>query len=150
MSNSAKILWLEEDYLDVFEAAIIDMGYILKRAFFISDAIHILKEENIDLLLLDVMIPIEEEDVKLGYTDENTKGGNLSGLEFYRKNIDKLNKLKIPVLVYTICGNMEDVKREFIKLGLKSINYMDKVTSSNVNDLLLNIERIIKENRIKK
>jgi len=144
MAGLYRILWLEEDYLDAFEAALRVRGYEVDRAFFLSDAVGLLDKNRYDLLLLDVMIPIEGPDVDLGFTSDNTQGGDRSGLSFYEKYRDRLVSLDLPVLVYTICGDIPDVKKSFVELGLKPENYIDKVDASNVNDLLQHVDRVLR------
>lgn len=142
--TSYRLLWIEEDYLAAFEAALGAKGYTIERAFFLSNAVACLEKEKYDLILLDVMIPIEEEDVELGFTGANTSGGDRSGLEFFRRYCTRLKTLDVPVLVYTICGDDPKVKQDFVDLGLPPENYVDKVSASNVNDLIAHVERILR------
>ena len=142
--SAFRILWLEEDYLEAFEAALQSKGFSVTRAFFISDAVKQLEESRFDLLLLDVMIPIEDQDIRLGFTKSTTAGGDRSGIAFYQKYRDKLNSEGIQVLVYTILGDNDETKQAFVDLGLKPENYIDKVSSSNVNDLIQHVEKALR------
>jgi CheY-like chemotaxis protein len=142
-----RLLWVEEDYMEPFEAALRAKGFDVERAFFLSDAVERLANDIFDLLLLDVMIPIEGEDLKLGFSDENTFGGDRSGVEFFRRYQENLRSRQIPTMVYTICGDDADVKREFVELGLDPRNFVDKVGDSNVNTFLAHVERVLRGRR---
>jgi len=144
MSTKPRILWVEEDYLDAFQMAMESKGYDVTRAFFLSKAVQDLEKSAFDVLLLDVMMPIEEEDIAIGFTPEATRGGNESGLEFFRRYNEKILDSKVPVLVYTILGNVGEVREKFIRLGLNPRHYIDKVGSSNVNALLEHVGRALR------
>jgi CheY-like chemotaxis protein len=148
LMGSYRVLWVEEDYMDPFESALELKGYEVVRAFFLSEAIEELKKGPFDLVLLDVMIPIEDEDVDLGFTYESTKGGTESGLAFYQWLRAELGAgKKTRVLVYTILDDDVDVRRRFIELGLLEENYLSKVNTSNVNDLIWQVERVLRYKR---
>jgi CheY-like chemotaxis protein len=138
--DAFRILWVEEDYLEPFEEAMTKKGYEVKHVYFVSDAVEYLKNEGVDLLLLDVMIPIEEEDFQYGFNADSTSKGMRTGLTFYKKYHEMLKARNIPVLVYTICGNLPEVKEEFTKIGLPDNRYIDKVAQSNINYLINHIE----------
>ena len=143
---STKILWVEDDYLEPFEAALKAAGYNLDRAFFLSDAIEFLEKDHYDLILLDVMIPLEAEDMKMGFTNCNTEGGNKSGLEFYRRYREHFRKENTHVLVYSILGDPE-LRSSFTKADLPERNFLNKISASNVNDLLFAIEDLLTSDR---
>jgi hypothetical protein len=141
-----RILWIEDDYLDALANHLIQKGYRLSRAFQVYRAEEILDGEGtaIDLILLDLMMDLEDPDLQRGYNPENTLGAYRTGLQFYRRNQDRLAKLGIPVLVYTILGNQVAVKKEFLDLGLPVENFLDKNRFANVNLVEAEIERVLR------
>jgi len=145
MKEENVILWLEEDPLEFIEKAL-KKEFILKRAIKISDAIRILGEDmNINVLLLDIMIPIFKEDEEYDFNPETTNRGMKSGFEFYRRFKNILEQRNIKVIVYSILGDDNEMRDAFVKLGLDQNSYLDKITNSRIDLLTKNIYRIINE-----
>ena len=141
------ILWIEDDYLDAIENGIKAKGYNLIREYFACDAEESLKkrENEIDLILLDVMIELhEKKDSEHGYNKENTNDGYETGLTFYKKNTDMINEKKIKVQVYSLIGDDDKIRNAFINLGLKKNNFIDKASNANINLLFNHIDRVLR------
>jgi hypothetical protein len=145
MGANINILWLEEDPLDFIESAI-RMKYTLQRSFKISDAIKYLEEyETIDILLLDIMIPLYEDDEKYGFNSVNTLNGTKSGYTFFKIYNKQIKDKNIKVIVYSILGDDNGIKESFVNLGLNPENYLDKIKNCKIDVLLGHIEQVINE-----
>jgi CheY-like chemotaxis protein len=141
-----KVLWIENDYLDALHEHLAQHQFEIVRAFRVSQAEELIEQMSglLDLILLDLMMDVEAPDITRGYTAENTNEGYRTGLQFYRKNHDRIKALDIPVLVYTILGNQMDVRDEFKGLGLPEENYLDKRRTANVNLVRDQIDRVLR------
>jgi hypothetical protein len=138
------ILWVEDDYLEDHEDALVAKGYDVDRAYLLSDGARKLAERPYDLLMFDVMMPIERADIEMGFTAEATDRGNCAGIEFYGRYRDELKRRGTAVMVYTILGGNAAVKHDLTELGLPAANFIDKVAASNVNDLIHHVEMAIR------
>jgi hypothetical protein len=143
--NKYRVLWLEDDYMEALETAMQLSDYDVNHVFYVNDAYNLLtSNERYDLLLLDVMLPVRAADIKLGFTNEATKGATETGLLFYKKFQEIINRLKMRVVVYTINAVDELVCQGFHELGLPEEQILDKVDNANVNDLLSAIALVLR------
>ena len=132
--NRPSLLWVEEDYLEPFEMAL-RTHYDVARAFTLAQAEKAIDHRRFDVVVLDVMIPIEEEDLAYGYTVVNTTNGDHSGLEFYRRHAKHFRAAGTVVLVHTICGDDSGIRKQFLDLGLPAHLFVSKVSFCSVNEL---------------
>ncbi len=139
----ARLLWLEDDKLPAIEAALDDAGYIVDRAYLLSDGDALLAKNTYEIVLMDTLMPVYPGDIAIGYTAQETDKGNRAGQVFYSHHRAEFLRTNTGVLVYSIVGNDEDVKMSFVKLGLHEANILYKVSESNVKDLLQHVERVL-------
>jgi len=83
---SRRILWIDNDriFLSPHVHRLVVEGYAVEQAFTLSEGLEKLKERRYDLVILDVMVPVREQEEDL-FPPGETDLGRKSGLAFYRR-----------------------------------------------------------------
>lgn len=119
MASAGRILWIDNDlpFLGPFRWALEYEGYQVTIAGTVSDAENFLTGGNYDLVIIDVMMPLTEEDEAAGYSPALTGQGLKTGLAFYIRNRDLFLTRRIEVIVMTVRID-QDIVDEFAAAGV--------------------------------
>lgn len=100
----------------------LSVDYRVLTASNADDALLILEEraENVDLILLDIMMPV-------GQRVDDPRRGRTTGVGFARIALREM-KLDIPIICYTVVDDA-DVVAELTKIGVSQIVFKDKLPS---------------------
>ena len=138
------ILWLEDDaFLVNSIRGRLQEIYSVKVEQSPARAEKELKDGQYHLVIIDLIIAIHPEDIKLGYTPEATEKGTRTGLAFYERNRELLRKKEIQVLVYTKLGEASPAKKQFVDLGLKEQCFITQRSYKDVDYLLKQIDKFL-------
>jgi DNA-binding response OmpR family regulator len=134
---SKRILWLDNDlaYLDPFVEALRDENYSVTIVESVTEAEESLQQTPFDLMILDAMIPTLNSNEETRYRPEETDQGYRTGLIFYKKNRDTLQKVGTRTIVMTVRLD-KAIKDEFIKAGLPSDAFATKYEMSEPTNFL--------------
>lgn len=126
------LLWLDNDLgqVEIFRGGLQDDEFEVVIAVRISEGQRLIPTRKWDLLILDVMIPLEEEEL-----EDYTSGGLKTGLMFLRRNASLLRERRIPVMVTTVLRD-EGLLEAFRSLGLPKTNYVSKEELETSQDLV--------------
>lgn len=138
------ILWLDNDlpYIRPYVKALRMKDYEVADVAVVSKAEHLLEQFPFDLIILDVMVPTQTVDESRNYSFTETDKGHKTGLVFYKRIRDKMGDKLPTVLVMTVRLDQE-IKKEFIKSGLKEENFNTKYSLRDVSKFLKKIQSII-------
>jgi CheY-like chemotaxis protein len=127
MSSAGSILWIDNDpaYLLPLQMTLEDEGYEVTIVGTVSHATKLLADGNYNLVILDVMMPINAEDEAEGYSTELTSQGFKTGLAFYIRNRDLLLARRLPVIVMTVRLDSA-IAGEFVAAGLSERCFVTK------------------------
>lgn len=129
ISDKKTILFVEDenDLIDVYHLIFEDHGYRFLSTANIDDAMLLCETDNINLILLDILLPGKENVVeKLGFVF----------LEKLKKNPKAKN---IPVIIFTNLSATDD-KRKGMKLGAD--DYLAK-SENSPQEVLAKVEKLI-------
>jgi CheY-like chemotaxis protein len=143
---ASRILWIDNDrlFLGAHKLRLELEGYLVTQSFTLKDGAHELETAKYDLLILDVMMPVAEDEIE-EYPQSQTNGGRQAGLVFYRRYKKIIEEKKIKILVFTI---REDTKlREmFIGEGLLDDNIMTKELGGDTAVFLARVNQLLQTN----
>jgi CheY-like chemotaxis protein len=128
-----KILWLEDDmaYSVEYKKGMPE-DFEMTLVHNVTDAEREIKEHQYDLLILDVMIPIWDQELK-DYPPDLTESGYKTGLVFFKRMKSVLEEKNTPVFVVTMF--MDDkIMHEFIGIGLQSGCFATKYSLREMGD----------------
>lgn len=139
-----RILWIDNDpgYLEVFFLVLEDEDSIVIHARTVSDGEKLLATQEIDLLILDVMIPVTEEDQANGYSYEATDDTYRTGLVFYTRNRELLRQRHVPVLVLSVRVD-QTIREEFVNAGLPPECFATKYQVAQIERFLEKVRAAI-------
>lgn len=148
LAKSCKVLWIDEDYniLEPYREYLENEGFEVEMCGNLSEAERLVKSIQYDLIILDVMItPTEEEELD-AYNVDASDLGMQSGLVFFKRMKEHLEKSKTQVLVLTQRLDLE-IRDKFIAEGLPQNAFARKADLPNVRQVLQKLEEIIKSGR---
>lgn len=116
MLKNRRVLWIDNDvqYVHVFAEALQDEGYEILTAETITDAKKTLKSTDVDLVLVDIMIPVVSAEEEEEYSPLDTEGGFQTGLLLGRW-INK-NYPQLPVVGVTVRLD-STIRDRFMRFG---------------------------------
>ena len=142
-----RILWLDNDrvFIRPHLRRLLALGYRVMQVMTASDAVKELEESEFDLLIIDVMLPVREEDESLVPPGE-TDSGRQTGLVFYRNWYQNYRGRKPPILIFTIRED-DQIFSDFVDAGLAENKFMTKAAGADGSDFAEKVRRIIEEHR---
>ncbi|MEO8383218.1 MAG: response regulator [Acidobacteriota bacterium] len=145
----ATILWVDNDpaHIYPFSLALADAGYVVTSARTLFSAAELLRLGSYDLLILDVMIPLTDEDESQAYSPEWTDCGDKAGLAFYQRHRDELVTRRVPVLVMTVRVDLAIVEA-FVAAGLPRSMFVSKMSLRDTASFLEKIRVVIDEGKV--
>ena len=144
---TGQILWLDNDkvFLMPFILRLKAEGYTVRQTLLLTEGLSELEKNDYDLLILDVMLPVQEQEETL-FPPDHTNSGLQSGLVFYKKYKGLAEKKGIPIFVFTIREDVP-IRNEFLGAGLPPENYMTKIEGADTAIFLARVEKLIEKNR---
>lgn len=121
MNKQKVILYVEDQPLETRVKMLEDEGYKVIIATYGTEALNCLKEEKIDLILLDIMMPSGDK-----LNSEDAREGFATGVVFTRKIKSEPELKDIPIIVITANPD-RDVEKELTQLGV--LKYFRKPVS---------------------
>ena|SRR5438105_3916785 len=119
------VLWLDNDPGNIgalgmsLRQAGMDVTVVTK----VGAAEDLVRRGHFDLVLVDVMIPVTDDEVNSGYAADHTEYSLLTGLVFYIRNRQYLAKSVVVVLTVRIDG---ETREKFVAAGLPPENFMTR------------------------
>lgn len=140
-SESNRILWLDDDggYIYPFVKKLQAKGYEVDVVKSVSEAEEYLERNFYSLLLLDVMIPIINNEEEQLYPVESTDSGFKTGLQFFIKNASLIREKSGNVLVFTVRPDVT-IQGEFQANGLSPESFATKVDLRRMPDFITKVE----------
>ena len=129
ISEGHRILWLDNDtaymfpYIDVMLAA----GFEVDIAKTVTEAGQLLQQHIYSLVILDMMIPIKNEEEESIYSLDSTKGYYETGLIFYINHKAMLRNRLTKVLFLTVRLD-DEILRHVIDQGVPRHAFATKLT----------------------
>jgi CheY-like chemotaxis protein len=142
-NDPKRILWLDNDtpYIRPYAKALESAGHHVDVVASLSQAEKLLEKEY-DLIIIDVMVPTQNDDEVELYPFLETDFGHKTGLVFYKRTREKLGD-KLPKVAVMTVRLDQDIKDEFVKSGLNNDNFLTKYSVREVPDFLKKIESIL-------
>jgi CheY-like chemotaxis protein len=143
---SKEVLWLDNDiaYITPYKNALEDIGYTITLVRSVGEAEFRLKSGSYRLVILDVMVPTKDQEEEKGYPPIETDYGHKTGIVFYLRRQNELNKAMSKVFVFTVRLD-ESVKDEFIAAGLPLSNFATKFALRDVTNFLKKVQAVVHE-----
>jgi len=141
---SERILWIDNDkvFLQPLILRLTAEGYTVKQVFTLVEGVKEIENNNYDLLILDVMLPIREGEETL-FPPKDTDLGRKAGLVFYNKYKRVLEEKGIVVFVFTIREDFA-IRDEFLTAGLPAQNFMTKSEGGDAAIFLARIKELLR------
>lgn len=126
-----KILWIDNDerLLAPHILRLETEGYTVKQATTFTEGLKEVENNGYDLLILDIMMPVSEEEDALLH-DKETEKGRKAGFVFYNEYRELLENKRIAVFVFTIREDVE-IREKFLAAGLPEKNFMTKIEGAD-------------------
>jgi CheY-like chemotaxis protein len=142
---SKQILWLDNDkiFLAPHILRLETEGYIVKQAFTITEGLNEINTSKYDLLILDVMLPVNKQEEEF-FPPGETNSGKQSGLVFYKKYKAMLKNKGITVFVFTIREDVS-IREYFVNEELSPQNFMTKSEGADTAVFLARLKELLKE-----
>lgn len=145
---SKRILWLDNDlpYIRPYVNTLRASGYEVNEVVSLSEAETILEQSQIPfaLIIIDVMVPTQDESELENYPVEATDFGHKSGLVFYNRIKSRYGQTMPPVAVTTVRLD-QDIRNEFIESGLEEKNFLTKYDVRDPADFIRRVRTIIEK-----
>jgi DNA-binding NtrC family response regulator len=141
---SKRVLWLDNDipYLRPYVKALKDRDYEVHLIASLTKAEELLDEYQFDLVIIDVMVPTQNEAEAVNYPYQETDSGHKSGLVFYKRIKRKLVD-KLPAVAVMTVRLDQNIRNEFTRSGLKNENFVTKYSVREVSSFVKKIESIL-------
>jgi CheY-like chemotaxis protein len=140
------ILWLDNDlpYIRPYVNALRAKDFEVSEVASLSHAERLLEQaqDPFDLIIIDVMVPTQDDDELKDYPVLETDFGHKSGLVFYNRMKHKLGAKLPPVAVTTVRLD-QGIRDEFVKSGLKAEHVLTKYNLRDAGDFLNKIRSIL-------
>jgi CheY-like chemotaxis protein len=142
------ILWIDNDlpYIRPYRQALEKKGYFVEAVSSLGDAERLAEEKSFDLIIIDVMVPTQNEEEAANYPYVSSDYGHKTGLLFYRRMKEKLGK-HLPVIVALTVRLDQDIRDEFVQSGLNKENFFTKYSVREVPQFLNKIESILSKSK---
>jgi CheY-like chemotaxis protein len=108
----------------------------------LSEAEDLLERNNYDLVIVDVMVPTQNEREISDYPSGESDFGHQTGLMFYNRIKRRFGPNLPKVLVMTVRLD-QDIKDLFVKSGLKQENFLTKYSVREIPRFLEKIDSIV-------
>lgn len=142
---SSKILWIDNDKIflvpRIYRLQV--EGYFVKQVLTLTEGLKELEKEGYDLLILDVMMPIQEEEDEL-FPPATTNFGKEAGLLFYKRYKEMIEKKGITIFVLTIREDAA-IRDKFLDAGLPEKNFMTKSEGADTAVFLARVKELLEE-----
>jgi CheY-like chemotaxis protein len=141
---SKRVLWLDNDipYIRPYVNALKAKNYEVDYVASLSRAEGLLLDKSFDLIIIDVMVPTQNDSELRDYPDAETDYGHKTGLVFFNRIKRKLGKGLPPVLIMTVRLDQE-IRDEFVNSGLKAESFLTKYDVRDVGDFMKKVNRIL-------
>jgi len=141
MTANPKILWLENDEGQNvgFIVAMRQAGLDVTIARTVTEADRCLAQRRYDVVIVDVMIPVSKQERAAGYDEAATDSSHKTGLEFYRRHKDDLERQSV-VLVMTVRVD-RDIRDDFLAAGLASDRFLLKLDLREAPDFVEAVQK---------
>ena len=141
---SKNVLWVDNEpaYVYPFRVALEEEGYNIILARTLSEAESFILREDLALVILDVMMPVTELDLAIGYSPDMTLEGSKAGLAFYRRHQQLLASRQIPVIILTVRIDRR-ISDDFVAAGLARRNILTKYEVHDAEVFLSRIKAVI-------
>ncbi len=122
----ARILVVDDSSTNIvlLEAILNGQGYEIETAQSVKEAYHIIKKENVNLILLDLLMP------------------RISGFDFLKEIKNNSSTKDIPVIIVSAVADAENKKKS---LELGALDFINKPI--DIQDFIERIEAILKKKR---
>lgn len=141
-----RILWLDNDlpYIKPNVNALKANDFDVNQVASLSQAEELLEhsERSFDLVIVDVMVPTQDNAELKNYPDLETDYGHKSGLVFYNRIKQNLGSKLPPVLVTTVRLD-QGIRDEFVQSGLKPEHFLTKYSVRDPGDFLKKVRCIL-------
>lgn len=125
--NVKRILWIDNDtrYIYPFEVALKTNGYDVTVVPTVSEGAALVTATKYSLVIVDIMIPVTEEEEATDYPPSMTDETHKTGLVFYKRYRDMLAQRGIPLIVMTVRVD-QGIADEFAKAGFPAGAFVRK------------------------
>jgi CheY-like chemotaxis protein len=141
-----RILWLDNDlaYIRPYVNALKAKDYEVHSIPSLSEAESLLGKYKFDLIIVDVMMPTQDKVEVKNYPDVEIDFGNKTGLLFYKRIRGMLGTKLPPVIAMTVRMD-QDIKDEFIQVGLRADLFWQKYNVNDITEFLKKIRQVLGE-----
>lgn len=142
-SARARLLWIDEEPVaDAVQEAFASEGIEIEVATSLADGQRRLVGGQFSLVVLDVMMPLGEEDEREGYAGDETDDGVRAGLAFFVRHRALLESRSIPTMVLTqrVDGRIHQM---FIDAGLPAENFTTKLKYRMADRLIAKVKGLL-------
>jgi len=138
------ILWVDNDkgYILPFVEALRRNDYEVVVVDNAWEAERRLTSETVDLVIIDVMIPLKSGEGSQVYNPEQTKRGLKTGLLLFRRLREQGRAADGKVLVLSVRID-EKIRQEFLEAGLHPDHFVTKLEVRRVPDFLAKVAEMI-------
>jgi len=142
-----KILWLEDNFYSIMSyVEVLSLEYGVDGRRTITDARLAIEKNRYDLFIMDIMVPTKNEEEERSFPPEITEKGRKTGLIFYRREKERLDRQGTKVLALTVSSD-ENLRREFLEAGLPEGSFATKYALREIPVFLAKIRDILEERR---
>lgn len=141
---SKHILWLDNDlpFIRPYVNALKSKDYDVTQVASLSQAEALVGHQTFDLVIIDVMVPTQDDAELADYPDLETDYGHKTGLLFYNRIKQTLGSNLPPVAVTSVRLDQEIIN-EFVESGLKAENFLTKYSVRDTSDFLKKVRCIM-------
>jgi CheY-like chemotaxis protein len=134
------VLWLDNDPGNIagLVMALRRSGMDVTVVRKVGAAETLVRREHFDLVLVDVMVPVTEEEITSGYAAEQTEDSLYTGLVFYIRNRQYLVDSVVVVLTVRIDG---EIREKFVAAGLPVENFLTRFEVRDTRRFTAEIQR---------
>ena len=146
MSSAVKtLLWVDNDtrYIYPFEVALQMQGYVVTVVPTVSEGAALLATNEYALVIIDVMIPVTEDEEATDYPPDATDETHKTGLVFYGRYRDELARRGIPLMVMTVRID-QGIQDEFVRAGLPANMFVRKFEVRDSDAFVDKIRSVLK------
>ena len=138
------ILWIDNDipFIRPYVNDLRKRGDTVDAVASLSEAEDLLGKHAYDLVIVDVMVPTQNEREISNYPSGESDFGHQTGLMFYSRVRQMLGN-KLPKVAVMTVRLDQDIKDLFIQRGLKRENFLTKYSVREIPRFLEKIDSII-------
>jgi CheY-like chemotaxis protein len=119
------VLWLDNDLgnIDALGMSLRQSGMDVTFVTKVGVAEELVRRERYDLVLVDVMIPVTDDEFESGYAADQTEDSLCTGFVFFVRNRQYLAQSVVVVLTVRIDGG---IREKFVAAGLPLENFLTR------------------------